>query len=54
MNQQLTAWLLTLDANAREFFEERAGIRQFDGGLSREEAERLAMQDVIKYQQNIK
>ena len=27
----------------REAFEERAAIREFDGGLSREEAERLAL-----------
>lgn len=32
----------------KELFEERAGIREFDGGLSREEAERLAHEDVQK------
>ena len=36
-----------LDADRREFFEERAGIRQFDGGLSREQAECLALLDVL-------
>ena len=30
----------------QELFEERAGIREFDGGLPREEAERLAREDV--------
>lgn len=30
----------------QELFEERAGIREYDGGLSREEAERLAREDV--------
>lgn len=29
-----------------ELFNERAGIREFDGGLSREEAERRAAEDV--------
>lgn len=28
---------------AREFFEERAGMHQFDGGLSRSDAEALAL-----------
>ncbi len=30
-----------------EQFEERAAIREFDGGLTRAEAERLALQDVL-------
>jgi len=30
-----------------EHFEERAAIREFDGGLSRAEAERLALEDVV-------
>ena len=29
-----------------EEFEERAAIREYDGGFSREEAERLARQDL--------
>lgn len=32
----------------QELFEERAGIREFCGGLDREEAERLAREDVQK------
>ena len=32
-----------------EFYEERAGVREFDGGYPREEAERLAFQDTIDY-----
>ncbi len=28
-------------------FEERAAIREFDGGLSRDEAERLAVEDML-------
>ena len=31
----------------REAFEERAAIREFDGGYTRQEAERLAMIDLI-------
>ncbi len=34
--------LKTLDDDAREFFEERAGIMEFDGGLPRAEAEQAA------------
>ena len=32
-----------------ELFNERAGIREFDGGLKREDAERLAKQDTEAY-----
>ena len=32
-----------------EFYEERAGVREFDGGYSREDAEVLAFQDTIDY-----
>jgi hypothetical protein len=35
----LAEWLETLDADAREYFEERAAILEFDGGLSRSDAE---------------
>ena len=38
----LTEWLETLDDDAREYFEERAAILEFDGGLSRSDAEREA------------
>ena len=34
-----------LPRDARERFEERAAIREFEGGFSREEAERLALKD---------
>ena len=36
-----------LTADQAEAFEERAGIMEFDGGLPRAEAERLALQDVL-------
>ncbi|MBZ0215221.1 MAG: hypothetical protein K8F25_01590 [Fimbriimonadaceae bacterium] len=32
--------------DARVEFEERAAIREYDGGYSREEAERMAIQDI--------
>src|SRR5260370_18565349 len=38
--------LLVLDADEREYFEERAGIAEYDGGLSRCEAEWLAWEEV--------
>jgi hypothetical protein len=34
--------------NYKELFEERAGIRQFDGGLSKEEAEKRAKSETIE------
>jgi hypothetical protein len=33
----------------REFFEERAAIREFDGGASRDDAERGAWQDTVRF-----
>ena len=35
-------WAAQLDANAREFFEERAAIYEFDGGMNRRDAEAAA------------
>ena len=35
-----------LSEEEREFYEERAAIAEFDGGLSRTDAERQAMQEV--------
>ena len=37
-----------LDADLREFFEERAAIREFDGGLPRDHAECLALLDTLR------
>jgi hypothetical protein len=34
----------TLDINAREYFEERAGIAEFEAGMSRPDAEQFAME----------
>ena len=35
-----------LSPSVREFFEERAGIREFDGNVSRQEAETGAWEDI--------
>lgn len=42
-------WASTLDGAAREHFEERAAIREFEGGLSRRDAERAAMEETIRW-----
>lgn len=39
--------LTTLTDAEREIFEERAGIMEFDGGLSRGDAERAAIKAVL-------
>ena len=49
-DQDLVAKVAALDEDAREFFEERAGIRQYEGGLSRQEAEAQAYEDVRRWQ----
>lgn len=38
-----------LDDTAQEFFQERSGVRQYDGGLSRAEAEAAAWEDTLRY-----
>jgi len=37
------------DEDAKEYFAERAGIRQFDGGLDRLSAERAALEETRAY-----
>jgi hypothetical protein len=49
LNPDIARWAASLDDNAREFFNERAGIREFEGGLPREEAELEAMNDVLHW-----
>jgi hypothetical protein len=39
---ELTAWIDSLDDDAREFFEERAAIAEFDALMPRPEAELAA------------
>jgi hypothetical protein len=47
--QPIVAELLTcLDDNLKEAFQERAGIMEFDAGMSRELAECLAMLDTLR------
>jgi hypothetical protein len=49
LNPDIAKWAASLNDNAREFFNERAGIREFEGGLPREEAELGAMNDVLHW-----
>lgn len=49
LNPDIAKWAASLDDNAREFFNERAGIREYEGGLPREEAELEAMNDVLHW-----
>lgn len=44
----------TLDDDAREFFEERAAIIEFDGGVCRPQAEALAWLETQRYMQSRK
>ena len=48
MNDVVADLASRLDESLREAFEERAAIREFDGGLSRDLAEALALLDVIR------
>jgi hypothetical protein len=38
-----------LDADQREFFEERAAMREYEGGLSRRQAEWAAWSDTLQH-----
>lgn len=42
----------TLTEDEQEAFEERAGIAEFDGGMSREEAEAMALEAIIRRRGN--
>lgn len=46
-NEVVADLVSRLDAGLREAFEERASIREFDGGIGRELAEALALLDLI-------
>lgn len=39
LDADVAQWVESLDEDAREFFEERAAIAEFDAGMSRLEAE---------------
>jgi hypothetical protein len=45
LDSTLARLVAGLDEDAREYFEERAGILEFDGGHPRREAERLAWEE---------
>jgi hypothetical protein len=47
-NETVMAIVARLDANLREAWEERAAIREFEGGLLRDHAECLALLDLIQ------
>lgn len=49
IDPDIAEWVISLDDNMRELFEERAGIREHDGGLSRREAETEARNDVLRH-----
>jgi hypothetical protein len=46
-NETVMALVARLNANLREAWEERAAIREFEGGLTKDHAECLALLDVI-------
>lgn len=48
MNEVVADLVSRLDERLREAFEERAAIREFDGGIARDMAEALALLDVIR------
>lgn len=43
----IASWFASLDEDTQELFNERAGIREHDGNMSRQNAERAAMGDVM-------
>ena len=49
IDPDLAAWVATLDDDALELFNERAGIREFEGGVSRQAAESAARDDVLRW-----
>jgi hypothetical protein len=48
MNEIIEELLTRLSEDQREIFEERAGIMQYDGGLTRDHAECLALLCIIR------
>ena len=44
LNSDVRQFVETLDIDAREYFEERAGIAEFEAGMSRADAEQFAME----------
>lgn len=48
VDETVAAMVARLDEGLAEFWQERAAVRQHDGGQSRELAEALALLDVIR------
>jgi hypothetical protein len=44
LNMGVKQFVETLDIDAREYFEVRAGIAEFEAGMSRADAEQFAME----------
>lgn len=44
INEQFPPHILSLSSDELEFFEERAAIMEYDGGLSKQEAEKLSFE----------
>lgn len=49
LDPEVAQWADALDEDAREHFEERAGILEFDGRLPRRQAERAARLETQTY-----
>jgi hypothetical protein len=49
LDPDIAQWVMSLDDNAREFFNERAGIREFEAGMPRQDAEMEAQKDVLRW-----
>lgn len=49
LDSELARKFYALDPAAQEFYQERAGIRQFDGRQSRRDAEAGAWEDTLRY-----
>jgi hypothetical protein len=49
LDPELARKFYALDDDSKEFFTERAGIRQFSGQQSRTEAEAGAWEDTLRY-----
>jgi hypothetical protein len=44
LSPDVATFVETLDIDAREYFEERAGIAEFEAGMSRADAEQFALE----------
>ncbi|MBK1718927.1 hypothetical protein CKO27_14985 [Thiocystis violacea] len=51
LDPRIAAFVARLDEDEREYFEERAAIAEYDGGLTRAAAEEQAYQLTLAYRQ---